>query len=138
MSTGVTAILVIIWLAELAIGMGFTIANMRYYRPVLTTALDPPPDLVVDPENVLLARGHFRPEIERMMIFLCYLTVGLAVPVRQAGFITHTAFNATFYGGLLLGNAVLAMKPILVFRDRKQLFRLDAEQSAHIEKVNNS
>ena len=138
MNDTATEALVLVWLVMQLVGMVFTVANIRYFRPVLITSLDPPDHLPVDAEVILLARGHLRPEVERLVIFCLFTAMGLSVILRQLVVINHALFNLMFYGTLELGGAVLALKPILVFRDRKRLFRLDAEHSAHMEKVNNS
>ena len=136
MNDTATEALVLVWLVMQLVGMVFTVANIRYFRPVLITSLDPPDHLPVDAEVILLARGHLRPEIERLLIFLLFTAMGLSVILRQLGVINHATFDLMFYGTLELGGAVLALKPILVFRDRKRLFRLDAEQALITPKEN--
>lgn len=121
MSTMDVAFLAVTWIAIQLVGIAFTFLNYRRFRRMLRTAEADP----LEPELVLIARSHLRPEAERLVVFGLFLVVGLAVVVRQSGWIDRHWFHFVFYGGLEVGGFVLALKAINVWRETRHFDRCD-------------
>lgn len=123
MSDMTVAFLALTWIVIQLVGTAFTLANYRRFRRMLRIAEQDPDE----PQLMLIARGHLRPEIERLIVFGFFLLVGFSVVIRQSHWITRNWFDLLFYGGLEIGALVLALKAVNVWRETRHFDRIDGD-----------
>jgi uncharacterized membrane protein YcjF (UPF0283 family) len=124
MSDPAIALLTVIWFAILLVGVTFTLLNWRHARADRRWARANGEDA----ETLFLADQAVRVEKNRLLVFGFLILMGVAVVIRQRQLIARDLFNDLFYGALEVAALMLAFKAVSVWRDRKKLYRMDAQQ----------